>query len=40
MKYVFRLVRDRKTNVYLLDFVTTGVVEKFNLKELEKIKET
>lgn len=40
LKFVFRLVKDRKTNVYFLDFVTTGIVEKFNLKELDKARET
>lgn len=40
LKYVFRLVRDRKTNVYLLDFVTTGIVRMKNISQYEKIKET
>ena len=40
LKYVFRLVRDRKTNVYLLDFVTTGIVEETNIRGFKKIKET
>ena len=38
LKYVFRLAVDQKDGSYLLDFVTTGIVDRRNILQCEKIK--
>ncbi len=38
LKYVFRLAVDQKDSSYLLDFVTTEIVDRRNILQYEKIK--
>lgn len=40
LKYVFRLVRERKSKTYFLDFLTIGVVEETKLGQYKKVEET